>query len=59
MSEVKQKPRCECELFVEKYYGLPTNIPIEHPMHVTYADLVNLLAMFKEELSLPPAPKQD
>jgi hypothetical protein len=46
----EDKPRCECELFVEKYFGLSPKFPEDWiVVGADYGNLVNMLAMFKEE----------
>jgi hypothetical protein len=42
------KSRCELELFVDKYFGINA-VDETHPITTDYGQLVNLLAMFKEE----------
>lgn len=43
------KERCECELFVEKYFGIgPVNE--RTPIEADYGQLVNLLTMFRDEM---------
>lgn len=45
------KPRCECELAVEQYFGLVPPWPITEPIPEAqdYTHLVNLLAMFRDD----------
>jgi hypothetical protein len=53
--EEVDKPRCECELFLEKYYGFSSQSLTERSkINTDYGDLVNLLAMFREELKQQP-----
>lgn len=43
-----EKKRCEYELFVEKYFGLPANINPNAPtVGLTYSDLVSLLSSYQ------------
>lgn len=44
------KKRCECELFIEKYYGLKPDCNPSGEIKTTYSDLVNLLAMFRDDI---------
>jgi len=44
------KPRCECELLVEKYFGISPEFPEDVLVPgADYGNLVNLLAMFRDE----------
>lgn len=42
--------RCECELFVEKYFGLLPNTDQASVIVTDYGQLVNLLTMFRDEI---------
>jgi len=42
--------RCECELFVEKYFGLPERVNENYIVPgADYGQMVNMLAMFRDE----------
>jgi hypothetical protein len=44
------KIRCDCELFVDKYFGLPSDFPVDSLVpEAQYFQLVNLLSMFRDE----------
>ena len=44
------KPRCECELFVEKYWGInPVSIDSTIIPGADFGQMVNMLAMFRDE----------
>lgn len=53
---IMKKERCECELFIEKYFGIHNGANERTPITTDYGDLVNLLAMFRDELKAKPTP---
>jgi hypothetical protein len=43
------KKRCQYELCVEKYFGLPASTLSEFPLKVTYGDLVAMLCYYDQD----------
>lgn len=52
----ENKPRCEKELHVIKYFGLPEDVSFNKVPKVTYADLVDLLFSWDETVKANPTP---
>ena len=50
---METKPRCEKELHIEKYFGLPADTSPEQPMQLKYADLVDLLYSWEQRITPP------
>lgn len=50
----ENKPRCEKELHVIKYFGLPEDVSFNKVPKVTYADLVDLLFSWDETVKAKP-----
>lgn len=46
---METKPRCEKELHIEKYFGLPADVSPDKMMNVSYSDLVDLLYSWQQQ----------